>query len=115
MGPTASFIPGCIDSLVERGGLTLSDLASICNVREETVSRWKLGEADPLPKAQLVLSNLYDFVSRLRVFYAPAEIRMWLYARHPQLDGARAIDCVGQKKPEDVLRMLNRLEADAYI
>jgi hypothetical protein len=40
---------------------------------------------------------------------------MWLYARHPQLDGARAIDCVGQKKPEDVLHMLNRLEADAYI
>ncbi|MEO6783078.1 MAG: antitoxin Xre/MbcA/ParS toxin-binding domain-containing protein [Bradyrhizobium sp.] len=42
-------------------------------------------------------------------------MRAWLYARHPQLDGERAIDVINQEQSERVLSVLDRLDAEAYL
>ena len=108
-------MPRYIDELNEVGGLSGTDIANIADVSKATVSRWKAGTVKPQPSTQLVLSDLHYIVGRLQEYYAPDEIRTWLYARHPQLDGARAIDLINQNKSEEVLRILDRLDAEAYL
>ena len=73
------------------------------------------GAAKPHPRTQLVLSDLHYMVGRLEEFYSPDEIRIWLYARHPQLDGERAIDLINQGRSEQILRILDRLDAEVYL
>jgi transcriptional regulator with XRE-family HTH domain len=104
-----------IEDLNDEGGLSGTDLANITDVSKATVSRWKSGTVRPQPGAQLVLSDLHYIVGRLREYYTADEIRTWLYARHPELGGARAIDLINQNRSEDVLRVLDRLDADAYL
>lgn len=64
------------------------------NVSKATVSRWKSGGVKPQPSTQLVLSDLHYVVGCLREYYTADEIPTWLYARHPQLGGARAINLI---------------------
>jgi transcriptional regulator with XRE-family HTH domain len=104
-----------VDDLRENGGLKGIDLANVADVSEATVSRWSKGAALPHPKTQLVLSDLHYIVNRLRDYYTAAEIRVWLHARHPQLDGARAIDMIASGKTEDVLTVLDRMDAGAFV
>ena len=108
-------MPRYIEELTEIGGLTGTDIANIADVSKATVSRWKSGSVKPQPNTQLVLSDLRYIVGRLSEFYTPDEIRTWLYARHPQLEGARAIDRINENRSEDVLRILDRLDADVYL
>ena len=104
-----------IDELREAGGLKGSDIANIADVSTATVSRWSNGKASPQPRTQLVLSDLHYIVGRLRDYYTSEEIRMWLYARHPQLGGERAIDLINDERSEEVLGVLDRLDAGAYL
>jgi hypothetical protein len=104
-----------IDALNQEGGLSSTDIANIAVVSKETVSRWKSGAVMPRPSTQLILSDLHYVVGQLREYYASGEIRTWLYARHPQLGGARAIDLLNQSRSEDVLAVLDRLDADVYL
>jgi transcriptional regulator with XRE-family HTH domain len=115
MSTTLAPMPRYIEALSEIGGLSGTDVANITDVSKATVSRWKSGSVKPQPSTQLVLSDLYFIVGRLREYYNPHEIRTWLYARHPQLDGARAIDLIVQDRSEDVLRILDRLDADVFL
>ena len=84
-------------------------------VSAATVSRCGDRPQGPHPKAQLLVSDLAYVVTRLGEYYGPDEIRAWLYARHPQLDGERAIDLIHDDRTEDVLAILDRLDADAYL
>jgi transcriptional regulator with XRE-family HTH domain len=104
-----------IDDLREQGGLKGTDIANIAEVSKATVTRWTKGTASPHPRTQLILSDLHYIVGRLQDYYSTDEIRAWLYARHPQLNGARAIDLVHQGRSEEVLRVLDRLDAAAYL
>jgi uncharacterized protein (DUF2384 family) len=61
------------------------------------------------------LSDLYYIVERLQEYYSADEIRSWLYARHPQLEGQRAIDLIHQAKSIDILRVLDRLDSGVYL
>ena len=108
-------VPRYIDELNELGGLTGSDIANIADVSKATVSRWKAGTVKPQPSTQLILSDLHFVVGRLQEYYTSDEIRTWLYARHPQLGGARAIDLINQNRSEDVLRILDRLDSEVYL
>lgn len=104
-----------INELHDVGGLKGVDIANITDVSKATVWRWKKGEAKPHPRTQLVLSDLYYVVGRLQEYYTADEIRTWLYARHPQLEGERAIDLINQNRSEEVLRILDRLDAEVYL
>ncbi len=115
MSTRSGAMPRYLEELTEIGGLSGTDIANITDVSKATVSRWKAGTVRPQPGTQLVLSDLHYIVERLRDYYTSDEIRTWLYARHPQLNGARAIDLINQNRSEDVLRILERLDADVYL
>jgi uncharacterized protein (DUF2384 family) len=104
-----------IDDLKDQGGLKGTDIANFADVSSATVSRWLAGTHVPHPRTQLMLSNMHYIVSRLDQYYTAGEIRLWLYAPHPQLDGQRAIDCILNDRADDVLAILDRLDADAYL
>lgn len=101
-----------VEDLRSRGGLKGSDVANITHVSQATVSRWASGKAAPPPKTQLVISDLRYVVDRLAEFYSPDETRIWLYARHPLLNGARAIDLIHEGGADAVLAVIDSL-ADA--
>ncbi len=104
-----------IDELREAGGLKGTDIANIADVSTATVSRWANGKASPQPRTQLVLSDLHYIVGRLGDYYTSEEIRMWLFARHSQLGGERAIDLINGGRSEEVLAVLDRLDSGAYL
>ena len=101
--------------LQETGGLKGTDIANFTGVSKATVSRWSSGRKSPHPHTQLIMSDLSYVVMRLAEYYGHEEVRAWLYARHPQLDGARAIDLIHDERTEEVIAILDRLDADAYL
>lgn len=103
-----------VDDLRVRGGIKGSDLANITAVSPATVSRWASGKASPHPRTQLVISDLRYVVDRLAEFYAPEETRIWLYARHPLLEGARAIDLIHDGQTDRVLAVIESLADGTY-
>ena len=113
-GTAPAFIQ-LIERLREAGGLKDTDIADFAGVSPATVSRWKTGSEAPRPKTQLLVSDLAFVVTRLEEYYGPDKIRAWFYARHPQLDGERAIDLIHDDRTEDVLAILDRLDAGAYL
>ena len=112
---TQGAVPRFIDDLETDGGLRGTDIANITDVSKATVSRWRNGTAKPQPSNELLLADLYYIVNRLRDYYQPDEIRTWLYARHPQLEGERAIDLIHSERAIQVLKVLNRLDTDVYL
>ena len=104
-----------IGELETIGGLNGTDIANVTDVSKATVSRWRSGTKRPQPASERVLSDLVYVVKRLEDYYSNEEIRMWLYARHPQLEGQRAIDLIHTGRVEDIFRVLDRLDADGYL
>ncbi len=104
-----------IDSLQDNGGLKGTDIANFTDVSSATVHRWKAGTHMPHPSTQLLLAQLHYIVSRLDDYYSPEEVRLWLYAPHPQLEGRRAIDSIVGGRAADVIAILDRLDADVYL
>ena len=104
-----------IARLQEDGGLKGTDIANFTGVSKATVSRWSSGRKSPHPKTQLIMSDLSYVVMRLSEYYSQEEVRAWLYARHPQLEGRRAIDLIHDERTEDVIAILDRLDADTYL
>ena len=104
-----------IGELAKFGGLKGTDIANITDVSKATVSRWKAGDIKPQPKNELILSDLYYIVGRLNEYYSPQEVRAWLYARHPQLDGQRAMDLIHNDRTLEVLAVIDRLDNDVYV
>ena len=104
-----------LERLQETGGLKGTDIANFAGVSKATVSRWGSGQKSPQPRTQLIMSDLSYVVMRLGEYYGHEEVRAWLYSRHPQLDGERAIDVIHGDRTEEVIAILDRLDADAYL
>lgn len=104
-----------LEKLQLTGGLKGTDIANFAGVSKATVSRWASGQKSPHPKTQLIMSDLAYVVMRLSEYYNEEETRAWLYARHPQLGGGRAIDFIHDERSEEVLAVIDRLDADAYL
>lgn len=109
-----SAIAKILDDLRDRGGLKGTDLANVTSVSPATVSRWTQGKALPQPKTQLLISDLRYVVDRLAEFYSPEETRIWLYARHPLLNGQRAIDLIHEGRTDQVLSVMEGLDETTY-
>lgn len=108
-------VPRYLAELGAEGGLRGTDIANITEVSKATVSRWKAGDIKPQPRNELILSDLHYVVGRLREYYPADDIRSWLYARHPQLDGERAIDLIHSDRTLEVLKVIDRLENEVYL
>ena len=115
MSARSGAMPAFIEELNDVGGLSGTDIANIADVSKATVSRWKSGTGSPQPNTQLVLSDLHFVVKRLTDYYTSDEIRVWLFALHPQLDNERAIDLINTHRTIEVLRILDRLDADVFL
>ncbi len=111
--PTA--VAQILDVLRDRGGLRGVDIANIVDVSPPTVSRWTKGKASPPIHTQTVIADLRYVVDRLSDFYTPSETRLWLHASHPLLNQERAIDLISSGRTEEVLAVIERLEAGAYL
>jgi len=103
-----------LDDLRVHGGLKGIDVANVAAVSPATVSRWTSGNAVPHPGTQLMISDLRYLVDRLAEFYAPEETRLWLYSRHRLLDGARPIDRVHDGRADQVLAVIESLDAATF-
>ena len=110
----ASAVAQMIDSLRQRGGLKGMDVANVATVSPATVSRWLSGKAFPHPKTQLLISDLRYVVDRLAELYTPEETRLWLYARHRLLNGERPIDLIHAGRADEVLAVIESLDAGTY-
>ncbi len=104
-----------LDDLRRRGGLQGKDIANIVDVSTATVSRWSKGSASPSLHTQTVIADLRYVVERLSDFYGADETRLWLHSRHPLLNGERAIDLINNGRTEEVLAVIERLDAGAYL
>ena len=111
----ATAIARSISDLETIGGLNGTDIANFTDVSKATVSRWRNGTKRPQPARERVLSDLLYVVKRLEDYYNNDEIRMWLYAPHPQLEGQRAIDLIHGGRVVDIFCVLDRLDADGYL
>jgi uncharacterized protein (DUF2384 family) len=103
-----------LDHLREDGGLQGKDIANIVAVSPATVSRWSSGKATPDLKTQTVIAKLRYVVDRLGDFYTPDETRLWLHTSHPMLKNERAIDLINAGRTEEVLAVIESLDAGAY-
>ena len=115
MATVLATVPRYLADLQETGGLKGTDIANLVDVSKATVSRWKSGQKKPQPRHELILSDLYYVVGRLSEYYSPEEIRIWLYAMHPQLSGERAIDLIHDGRTIEVLKILDRLDNEVYL
>jgi transcriptional regulator with XRE-family HTH domain len=104
-----------LEDLRDRGGLQSKDIANIVAVSPATVSRWSQGKATPELRTQTVISDLRYVVERLRDFYSPDETRLGLHSRHPLLEGERAIDLIYNDRTEEVLAVIERMDAGGFI
>lgn len=108
-------IPRFLNEITLQGGLKGTDIANITDVSKATVSRWRAGDIQPQPRNELILSDLHYVVGRLQEFYAPDEIRIWLYALHPQLNSERSIDLIHEGRTVEVLKVIDRLENEVFL
>ncbi len=104
-----------LDELRSRGGLRGADIANIVDVSPPTVSRWSTGKGSPPLHTQTVIADLRYVVECLSDFYSPDEARLWLHAPHPLLHRERAVDLIHAGRTEEVLAVIDRLEAGAYL
>jgi transcriptional regulator with XRE-family HTH domain len=111
----SSAVARILEDLRKRGGLKGADIANIVNVSPPTVSRWNHGKGSPPLHTQTVIADLRYLVDRLSDFYTPDETRLWLHARHPLLNNERAIDLINEGRTEEVLAVIERLDAGVYL
>lgn len=111
----ATAVARILEDLRGRGGLQGKDIANIVDVSTATVSRWSRGNGTPNLRTQTIIAELRYVVDRLSDFYTPDETRLWLHARHPLLNGERAIDLINGGRTEEVLAVIERLESGAYV
>lgn len=104
-----------LDGLRSVGGLQGKDIANIVDVSTATVSRWSKGNGTPNIHTQTVIADLRYVVDRLSDFYTSDETRLWLHSRHPLMNGERAIDLINSDRTEEVLAVIERLDAGAYV
>lgn len=104
-----------LEDLRDRGGLQSKDIANIVAVSPATVSRWSQGKATPELHTQTIIADLRYVVERLRDFYSPDETRLWLHSSHPLLNGERAIDLIYNNRTEEVLAIIERMDAGGFL
>ena len=81
-------------NLENLGGLHSTDIANITDVSIATGSQCRMSAIKPQPRKDLGLSDLHNGYGRPQDYYTCEDTGTWLNARHPQLNGERAIDLI---------------------
>ena len=104
-----------LESIKNKGGLLLVDVANVLGTRPETVSRWNQGRAFPHPATERLLLDLEWIVDQLSDFYEPNEARMWLFSRQKLLDGKGPAELISEGKTEEVLAAIRQLRDSVFV
>lgn len=79
------------------------------------MSRWSHGKGLPSLHIQTVIASLRYVVERLSDFYTPDKTRLWLQTSHPLLERERPVELIHTGRTEEILAVIDRLEAGAYL
>jgi hypothetical protein len=104
-----------LESIKDKGGLLLVDVANVLGTRPETVSRWNQGRAFPHPATERLLLELEWIVDQLSDFYEPKEARMWLFSRQKLFDGKSSAEMISEGKTEEVLAAIRQLRDSVFV
>jgi len=102
-------------ALQKKGAIRSVDVATVLQIRPETVSRWNQGKAFPQPEAERTLLDLEYVVDQLADLYEPDEARMWLFSRQRLLDGAIPAQLIQKHRTEEVLGLLRRVRDGVFM
>lgn len=112
-------MPGAIairlDSIQKKARISSSEVADLLGTTSQTVSRWRRSVVQPEQDRLRLLLDLDWLVSQLSDFYEPDEARLWLFARHPLLDGDRPFDRIKSGRLDDVLALIDQLRSGAVV
>lgn len=112
-------MPGAVavrlDSIRKKARISSSEVADLLGTTSQTVSRWRRNVVQPEQDRLRLLLDLDWLVSQLADFYEPDEARLWLYARHPLLDGDRPFDRIKRGQMDDVLALIDQLRSGAVV
>jgi Protein of unknown function (DUF2384) len=100
-------VASILDDPRPRGDVHGRDIANIVDVISP--------DGSPSQHTQAVIADSRYVRERLSVSYTEDEMRRWLHARHHLLNGTRAIDLIVAGRAEEVLAVIDRLDAGAYI
>jgi len=95
--------------------MTSNDAKNSTAVNPVASTRMSASWASPPLATQTLIADLRYVVDRLSDFYTPAETRLWLHAKHPLLNNERAIDLITVDRTQEVLAVIERLDAGAYL
>jgi transcriptional regulator with XRE-family HTH domain len=104
-----------IESIKKNTGISSTNIAHIVGTSAQTLSRWTAGKNEPqLDHLERLLSLDY-LAEQLSEFFEPQDVKLWLLAPHPQLNGERPVDLLSKDRFREVLAVIERLKDSAYI
>lgn len=103
-----------VESIKKRASISSSNIAQLVGTTPQTLSRWSTGKHEPHREHLERLLTLDYVAEQLSEFFEPADVKMWLFAPHPELSGSRPADLLAQGKLDEVLAVIERLRDSAY-
>lgn len=104
-----------LESIQAKGAMRSADVATVLNVRPETVSRWNNGKALPHAATERLLLELEFIVDKLADLYEPHDARLWLFSRQRLLQDRTPADLMQQGQVDEVLAAVNQLLDGVHI
>ena len=103
-----------VDSIKKRALISSSNIAQLVGTTPQTLSRWSTGRHEPQREHLERLLTLDYVAEQLSEFFEPSDVKMWLFAPHPELASARPADLLADGRIEEVLAVIERLRDSAY-
>ncbi len=103
-----------LDSIQTKGGINSSEVADLVGTSPATVSRWRAGSQPEQDRLRILL-DLDWLMDQLADFYESDEARLWLFSRHPLLEGERPYERIKQGRIEEVLALIEQLQTGAVV
>ena len=104
-----------LESIQDKTQISASEVADLLGTSSQTISRWRRNVVQPEQERLRLLLDVEWLASQLADFYRPDEARLWLFSRHPLLDGARPFDEIKAGHMEDVLSLIDQLRSGAVV
>ena len=111
--PRENVIARKLKAIRAKGAIRSIDIASILEIRPETVSRWMHGKAFPRRRAQKQLLELEYVIDQLAEFQQPIEIRLWIFSRQKKLAKKTPGLMIHLGRTDKVLALIDQFRASS--
>jgi len=107
--PRENVIARKLEAIRAKGAIRSIDIASILEIRPETVSRWTHGKAFPRRRAQKQLLELEYVIDQLADFQERQEIRLWIFSRQKKLAKKTPALMIHLGRTDKVLALIDQI------